>query len=740
MCKINICLLLLSLITTCAFSTVTIGNAYWRLSLTAEDDGEHFAGSLTQLAEASYGNKDWCTGSYFLTPRLFGSTLVDCSAYTTPGTIHFTSQSMRSSTGESIPLQTDLEYNLQGPAIHVRYRFTATATVDQAHSIESYSEFAYSAIDGFTNGINDFSFNLGSAQENQGMDTALNQFYIIHSNTSDLVILFPIPFHSQLISARLPGYQNRLQMQFLVSDGPFYNLGGAPYHSILAPGTVIEREFYIMAAPPQSTLADVQHPLVYFSPHPLKADRSIIYMLDELPVPHPNDAGWLYSYDENGNDIPLNGLISLMNRHTESRVTLVTVPDGIWLGMTLVNEGDYFGWAGWHSTNRMKNYAPSDYITWLHDLANHNPAYPWMTRTDLASHGYHHSQSPDNLIDHEFEITGYERAEALFHATHDDLNFIGLSASHIQLAIRFPGFQYVQDALRAGAKYGMRFYDCVREDYHFRLTHEVFPEGEMWGVNTCWWSDFPTSPDWYGYSFPCFQYPLDRGKIALLGGHPEMTFNPSQPQSFEYIEAAFQLIEQYPNLVWVWPIELADRIQRITGIHDFSFNHTNDGYEFRYSGGLAADDTLIVDNIPSNIVTDITVDSMPITDYEYRAGRLYISHCPAGSGEHIIRIPKYSFTPYISSLTMKVYPDPSAGFVKFNALGSRITGVRVKIYALDGTCVDDGSNWEWTIPAPNSWLAQRDLSRLASGIYLYVAECTTVQGKRQVTGKFAILH
>ena len=89
---------------------------------------------------------------------------------------------------------------------------------------------------------------------------------------------------------------------------------------------------------------------------------------------------------------------------------------------------------------------------------------------------------------------------------------------------------------------------------------------------------------------------------------------------------------------------------------------------------------------------------------------------------------------------MKVYPNPSPGNVKFNALGSRINAVKVKIYSLDGTCVDDGSNWDWTIPAPNSWLAQRDLTRLASGVYLYVADCTTVQGKRRVTGKFAILH
>jgi hypothetical protein len=727
-------------LTSAAFSAVSVGNAYWRLSLTAEDDGAHSAGSLTQLYESSYGNKDWCTGSYFLTPRLFGSTLEDCSAYTTLGVIHFTSESMRSSTGESIPLQTELTYTLQGPVIHVRYKFTATATVDQQHAIESYSEFAYTSVDGYTNGINDFTYNVQDHSDYQSADTFLNQVYIFHSNVSDLAIISPDPYYSFGITVRLPGFQNRLQLQFLISEGPYYGLGGEQYHSVLQPGTVVEREFFIVAAPPQSTLADIQHPLVYFSPHPSKADRSVIFMWDEVPIPNPYFFGWLYSYDENGDNVILNGLISLMNNHPKSRMTLLTVPDGIYGGMPQFNEGDYYGWAGYHSADRFKNYAPADYIAWLQDIANHNPAYPWMTRTDLGSHGYHHTQSPQELNEHEFEITGYDRAEALFHAIHDDLNYTGLSADHIQAGIRFPGFQYVQDALRAGAKWGIRFYDNYKEFMHFRLTHQIFPEGEIWGVNTCWWADYSDELPDYGRPFADIQYILDRGKIALLGGHPIASFVPDQPGSYARMEAAMQLIDQYPNLEWVWPVEIADRIERITGTHNFVFNHTAEGYEFSYNGGLGTDDTLIVDSIPSSIVAAITIDSMPIADYEYRNGRLYISHCPMGAGEHTVRIPTYTFTPSLSSITLKVYPNPSPGIIKFNALGSRINAVKVKIYTLDGTCVDDGSNWTWTVPSPSTWLAQRDLTKLASGVYLYVADCTTFQGKQQLTGKFAILR
>jgi hypothetical protein len=738
--RISIFYLLIFILISTAYSTVSIGNAYWRLSLTAENDGAHSAGSLTQLFESSYGNRDWCTGSYFLTPRLFGSTLEGCSAYTTPGVIHFISQSMRTSSGESVPLQTELTYTLQGPVIHAQYKFTATALVDQQHAIESYSEFDWSSVDGYTNGIHDYHYDINDYANYQSADTYLNQVYLFHSNTSDLALIFPDPYYSYAVTVRLPGLQNRLQLRFLISESPFYGLPGEEYHSILEPGTVVEREFYLVAAPPQSTLADIQHPLVYFSPHPQKADRSVIFMWDEVPCPDPFNAGWLYSYDENGDSIPLNGLIALMNNHPKARMTLLALPDNIWFGMPIVHVGDYYDWAGYHSEDRWKTYAPADYIAWLQAIANHNPAYPWMTRTDFGSHGYHHQQSPTNLGAHEFTLTGYDRSEALFHAIHDDLEYLGLPADHILTGIRFPGFQYVQDALRAAVKWGVRFYDNYKEFEHFRLTHEIFPEGEIWGVNTCWWADFSSEqPDW-GRPFSYIHYILDKGKIALLGGHPVATFLPDEPLSYQRMESALQIIDEYDNLEWLWPEEIANRIERLTNTSDYIFSSSSDGYEYRYRGGLAADDTLIIDCIPSDIIANITIDGMPLTDYQYRDGRLYICHCPTGVGEHTISIPKYSFTPYISSVSMKVYPNPSPGIVKFNALGSRITAVKVKIYALDGTCVDDGDNWNWTVPAPNSWLAQRDLSRLASGVYLYAADCYTVQGKRQLTGKFAILH
>lgn len=721
---------------------VTLSNNYWKISLTPDGQDGHPAGSLVELVDYKYGLNNWVGSGPFLAPHLFDINPINGEASKTGSSIVFKSRSMRSYQGQEIPLSSEITYSLDGPILKMHFRFTANGNIDETRSIEALSEFSYDGIDGYTNGIHDFSFNSMEEMLFIRKYAYLNQVFIIHGDYSDLELICPKPYDSSLVAVHSPEKWNKLCLLFLVSDDIDSETPGDPYHSVLTPGMVIDREYYLLALPAKSNYESLHQPLVYLSPHPDKSDQSVIFMWDELPVPHPDGGDWALSYDENGDNVYINGIIDLLNKHPRARVVLLLVLDGIWSENqgSVVNEGDYYGWAGYHGNNRIKNHAPPEYLQWLKDIQNHNPSYPWMLQADLALHAYHHTQSMQELVEHEFEITGYERAEALFHVTYDDLQSIQLDAQRAMSGIRFAGFQYTQDALEAAAKWGVRFYDNMKEFEHFRFTRKMFVDGEMLGVNTCWWADFSGEMPDHGRPLSYISYILDKGKIALLGGHPEVSLIPGEPLSYERMERALDLIDGYQYLSWVFPSELVGTFDRQKAINSFQMHYYADHLALTYFGGLLPSDTLVIDRINEEQVNGVTIDGIKPTDYQYREGRMYINHCPTGNLTHTINIP-YQFTESKPiALSYKAYPNPSSGIVNFRLEGVTQGTIKAHIYDIAGELVDDGADWNWQSINSSTKESTQDYKWLASGVYFIHLEVRIGERNTQFCGKFAVIH
>jgi len=644
--------------------------------------------------------------------------------------------------GDQLPLATKITYGLDGNCLNVRFDFTANGEVELANGLEADIDLTrYDDLRGFTNGARDFLYEFdASGGGKSGGSYFLNQRLIASGEPGSITFVVRNPFESNVTVADTSGPGGYFTYVFFDHEEPLYNLPGPDYHSVLPAGYTCnsELEIYYDGNLGDDTPID-PNTMVFFSPHREGADGTIIFLWDELPAPNqPGPGEWDIAYSSEDESVYLSQAIRTLEENPEIKYVWLVTPDLIgWK-----NYMDYYvdpvpdpTWANYHSTARIVDWAPEEWKTWVRQIENDDPRYPWMARVVLGNHGYHHSPSIEDYHNHEFIFFDEERDNALYEMVLNDISRVGLDNGESTYCVRFPGFKYTYSTLRAVGKNGLKFIcDGKRyETHHF--AHYVFPVGEVWGINTSWWSDYKYDwPPEYGRPFSFIQYTLDRKKPTLFGGHLAGTWLPEHPESIDRFDGFLERIAtEYPDARWEFPQDFVPFVEETCALEGYSAqigtgdkNGTAD-YIFSFNGTVSLGETLIFEDSSYFGVSRVLVDGQSVQLNE-GDGYSYVILPALSDGAHTIRYttePGDGFDYVPKFLDAYAFPNPAGNSVSFRAVFDEpLHKLELKVYNVAGELIWKTDDFDidsathvyeafWDLSANDGW-------KVASGVYICV--------------------
>lgn len=682
------------------------------------------------LAENIYGGVQ--AGEYFPAPgtvrKINEKTLQFNSVYLRKG-------------GDQLPLATEITYKLEGNCLNVRFEFTSDGEVELPKGLEADFDLTrHDDLQGFTNGAPDFSYVFDASGDGKsGGSYFLNQRLIARGESGSITFVIRNPFESNVRVADTAGPGGHFTFVFFDHEEPQLKLPGPDYHSVLPAGYTFHREveIYYDGDIGDDTPTDPSA-AVYFSPHREGADGTIMFMWDELPSPSaPGPDDWETAYSPDDDAVYLSHAVRTVVENPEIKYIWLITADGI----SWVNADDYYidpvpdpTWANYHSTARILDWAPGDWKTWVKQIENSDPSYEWMSRVALGNHGYHHQKSLDELNEHEFVLYDFERDEALYDMIVHDISGSGLDNDKSTYCVRFPGVKYTYATVRTIAAHGLKFLcDGIRyETHHF--SHYVFPEGELWGANTSWWSDY--KPDWpdHGRPFSYIRYTVDRKKPTLFGGHLAGTWLPEYPESIERYDVILDRIgTEYPDVRWEFPQDFVPFVEETCALKNYSVQigtgeeSGSTDYVFSFNGPVSLGETVIFEDSSYFGVNGVWVDgqSVPLNEGD---GYSYVILPPLSEGTHTVRYtakPGDGFDYRPKFLGAYAFPNPADSSVSFRAvLDEPLNRLEFKIYNVVGELVwktDDFDIDYTTYTYDAFWdLSANTGRKVASGVYICV--------------------
>ena len=169
-----------------------------------------------------------------------------------------------------------------------------------------------------------------------------------------------------------------------------------------------------------------------------------------------------------------------------------------------------------------------------------------------------------------------------------DLTDMGLCLDSLRV-IRYSGHRTSLSGLYATIAHDFEFY-CNGERFMDQMAGEPFydmylsryetPAGRMWGTNTVWWADYASAhPTVY------LSTVLERGKYALLGGHPICMWYGGNPDAYWRLDSICTSLEQdYGYFGWLLPIEYGRFLEDTYRIEVTGMRTGQDFIELDFSG------------------------------------------------------------------------------------------------------------------------------------------------------------
>lgn len=605
-------------------SAVQFGNESIQASVTPVLSGVR-AGSLLQLVDLSTGID--LAGGY-----QFGG--VQCGSFVTmngavlalsDSEVVFSSPGMVDlGTLEELPVSVSIVYRLDGRSLEMEFTIQATAETELENPLEvdfsaaGYCDAAF---------VNQSGTDRTIALDGTHGTLRISGDQLVSMNRSDGLLsaqfLAPNPSCGPLVLNDDPVPTSRyLTYRFLDTEPPRENCEGPWLHSIL-PAGFTARAFFRLSFDGEKTQ-------MFLSGHPSGLERSASWIFDDIPFRHPPDTTlWAYSETSGGGEYCSAWLIALLEAHPGMKMNWVILPDGI-LGPNCdsmwAEPGFEDSWSHWHSTWRVATLAPPDFLLWLQNIQN--GVYPWASRVSLGSHGYHHTPAPDSAWDPYHEFITFEPEEHMerFLVARQDFAAMGLDTSRIS-AIRYPGHRTSLSGLYAAIRYGfdfccngVRWYEWMGGEpfWDQYLSYYVTPDGDMRGSNTVWWGDYQSAYP-YGYLSTVMQ----RGKHALLGGHPSQMWGNGNPAAYARIDSVCTSLENdYANFGWLLPEEYGAFLDETGSIAFDDCSETPGQACVTFTGGTSRGETMVALLKTGSGVDQVYLDGVP-AQWEIRGTRLF---------------------------------------------------------------------------------------------------------------------
>ncbi len=452
-------------------------------------------------------------------------------------------------------------------------------------------------------------------------------------------LLFVFPNVSKAILWIEDYGQPWIALRFFDTEHPRENCQGPDLHSLIPAGETVE--YFVRIS------MDEYFAPLFISSHPYGYERTAAWMLDELPLIHP-EQGFIWGFSESaeGPEPVSASLIRLLEEHTAMKMDWLILPDGILTSnrdSVWAEQGWESSWSHWHCTWRICTEATDAYRQWLLNIQN--GTYPWAERVTMGSHGYHHTPNADSSYGGYHEFITYEPWEhgERFRVSLADIDAMGLDTSLIE-TVRFPGHRTSLSGLWAVIDNGFVFY-CngwrlidwfAGEQFRNQwITMYQTPLGRIWGSNTVWWGDYESA-------YPC-EYISDvlaRGKFALLGCHPiAMLAGGENPEAYARIDSVLTSMEQdYDNFGWLFPCEYGTFLEACYNISVRSMRSSGDELRMEFDGAVPDGMTFCARLDPSDQVEGVTLDGMPLA-WELRSnGRLFAISDACRAGGHVLEV------------------------------------------------------------------------------------------------------
>ncbi|NLP05576.1 hypothetical protein GX411_06475, partial [Candidatus Fermentibacteria bacterium] len=518
-----------------------------------------------------------------------------------------------------------------------------------------------------------------------------------------------------------------LTYRFLDTEPPRENCAGPWLHSILPAG--FKTGVFVRLS------FDEEKTQIFLGGHPYGLERSASWIFDDIPFRHPPDTTlWAYSETSGGGEYCSAWLIALLEAHPGMKMNWVILPDAILApncDSMWAEPGYEDSWSHWHCTWRVATLAPPDFLLWLQNIQN--GVYPWASRVSLGSHGYHHTPAPDSAWDPFHEFITFEPEEHMerFLVARQDFAAMGLDTSRIN-AIRYPGHRTSLSGLYAAIRYGFDFYCNGVRWYEWMggepfwdqyLSYYVTPDGDIRGSNTVWWGDYQSA-----YPYQYLSTVMQRGKHALLGGHPSQIWGFGNPVAYARIDSVSSSLENdYPNFGWLLPEEYGAFLDETAAIAFQDCSETPGQACITFTGGTSCGETMVALLRPGSGVNQVYLDGLP-AQWEIRGSRLFADIDGLGPGSHelaiyftmvgtggeaSLRIP----APQISVSVPSPSTAPAAVTVQGAAPGSH---VEASVFDISGRLAAragaeaDGGGW--------CTMQVGEARRLAPGLYLIRVE------------------
>ncbi|MEN8207859.1 MAG: T9SS type A sorting domain-containing protein [Candidatus Fermentibacteria bacterium] len=617
----------------------TISNEYLTAVVTSSQ-GSSRAGSLLELVDIQTG-VDFAEGGQYGSVHcgdyvpLDGSVVLNSASCAT-----FISAAMKDySTGLELPIAISTTYRLTGRALEITYQITATGIAELSDPLEAdfglkpyidkHIKFRNQTV--FQDRWNELNGNHNLIR------VSGDQIVFLYSPYCELDATYIFPNPSKAILAvsadDYPGNEY-LSLRFFDTTEPFFT-AGPDLHSLLGPGN---SSTYYMQMSLDSTFIPV-----YFSTHPNMYERTASWILDEIPMLHPQQ-GDMWSFSETSSDSEYISawVIQLLEDHPEMKMNILILGDGILeqnCDSMWYEPGWEHSWSHWHSTWRIATEAPEDFKQWMINIQN--DYYPWADRVNLGFHGYHHTPSPDSAWDpfHEFITFELEEHQERMEMIWDDFSDIGLDPQQTMHSMRPAGNSTSLSALWAMIDHGTKFYsNGVRWSewmagewfWDMYLSRYETQNGRMWGTNTCWWAD-------YSQQMPCIRLStvMDRGKHALLGGHPGDMWNFGHQFAYDRIDSLCSSLEDdYSNFGWLFPVEYAEFMEESFELRVDSIRNDDNSASIFFTGATSTGQTLVA-RLPSwVIIENVLIDGEEVLWEDYGDKRIFLNADGLDSGSH----------------------------------------------------------------------------------------------------------
>jgi hypothetical protein len=637
-CKIIAVLLLLA--NAVLAQPVTLDNGLVRITITPELMGVR-PGSLTEFVDYETG-LDLADGLQFsgvhtdvFLPSAGQITLIsDTEAV-------FCSPFLYDHTGSDIlPVKVSIVYRLQGRGLEMIYTIEATAETEFLHPLEvDFSVRSWETVSfGNQTVPDDRVVNL--ADEEGLIRISGDQSVIldrqIQSPALTASVLFPNPSKANLVLTDPVNPDARyLTLRFFDVEPPRENCVGPDLHSLLPGGDV--SSYFV------SFSMDDDFIPVFISGHPDGFERTASWMLDEIPMIHPEQGYiWGFSTTSSGPEPITALLISLLEDHPSMKMNWLILPDAILTPNrdSVWWEPGQISWSHAHCTWRISTQAIPEYIQWLRNIEN--DVYPWADRVNMGSHGYHHTPNQDSSFGEFHEFITYEPVEHLerFMMFSSDITDAGLDTSQVNRAIRFSGHRTSLSGLWAAIAWGFDFYCNGVRWYEWNgaeqfvdmiITKFQTPSGRIWGTNSVWWADFSVLQE-----DSLLSTVMERGKHGLLGGHPiNMLAGGTVPEAYNRLDSICTSLEtDYPHFGWLFPIEYGEFLEETYSVDYTRLSFYEDHLELIFSGQISCGQTMVFLMPDSMAIDCVKVDNQQVSFEQRPQQRVFTVMPDLETGSH----------------------------------------------------------------------------------------------------------